>query len=229
MVTGRVAPSVLALVLVASGARVHAQTSRTDPVDIQTRVGMSLNFSLPKKFESALEYELRMVDNASAYRGSYLTGELGYAFGKHLSGLTTYRIARVGDVVTHRTGIGAQLEQMRGERITISFRPLLQYQKERVDDDGQTIDATTFLRTRLRAKFQQRKHVALYGSVEPYFTFHGDFPVDNWRNTLGVQYQFTKHRKIDVHYIYRPDYAKIYNRTYHTFGVEFVQDLKFRQ
>ena len=54
------------------------------------------------------------------------------------------------------------------------------------------------------------------------------YPVDNWRNTVGVQWEFLKKRKIDVYYIYRPDYAKeFYNRTYHIFGAELSADVKF--
>ena len=216
----------LTILLLACGTRLHAQTSRSDPVDVQSRFGMDVNINLPKKFESTLGYELRMVNNASTYRGSYWSGELGYNLRKRLSVFSSYRFAQVTDAVSHRFAVGAQVEQKRGKRMTFSFRPMLQYQKQLVDDDGQTIKETTYLRTRFRAKFQERKHLAFYGSVEPAFTFHSEFPIDNWRNTAGLQYEFTKNRKIDLHYSYRADYAKTYNRTFHVLGVGFILDMK---
>ncbi len=60
----------------------------------------------------------------------------------------------------------------------------------------------------------------MYASVEPYFTFEtGEYPIDNIRNTLGLKYEYAKNKKVEVYYIYRPDFAKSYNRTFHVIGV----------
>jgi hypothetical protein len=164
-----------------------------------------------------------MIGNSSVYYGSYFSGELGHPVGKHLTVFTNYRLAKVTDAVSHRYGVGAEMETKRG-RFTLSFRPMFQYQRKFLGDAEQ--GSREVLRTRVRAKVPATKHVTFYGSVEPYFAFTGVYPVDNWRNTAGVQWEFMKHGKIDLHYIYRPDYAKIYNRTYHIFGAEFSMDLK---
>ena len=227
MMHRRTTLTVALAILGAATLPLRAQASQDDPTDLQTRFGMSVSVALPKRLESTMEYELRMVNNATAYRGSYVTGELAYALRKRLSVFTSYRFARITDASAHRYAVGAQAEQKFRKKTTFSFRPMLQYQKQLLDDDGQRIDETTFLRTRLRGKRDMRKHFALYASVEPFFTFRGDFPIDNWRNTAGFQYEFAKRRKVDVHYIYRPDYSKVYNRTFHVIGAELALDVKW--
>jgi hypothetical protein len=216
--------AVLVLVLTSGGALV-AQTSRSDPVDVQGRLGTQLTLNLPNKWEAALGYELRMIGNASLYQGSYLDGEVRRAVGKHLTLLTNYRYGALTDATSHRYGVGAEVER-KMEHGSLSFRPMFQYQRKIVDDDEQ--GSREVLRTRLRGKVPFGKRVTLHGSVEPYFAFTGIYPVDNWRNTVGLQWEFMKKRKLDVYYIYRPDYAKaLYNRTYHIFGAEVSTDVKF--
>jgi hypothetical protein len=63
----------------------QSQTSRSGPVDLHARYALGVNVNLPDGWEAAFEYEMRMVDNASAYRGSYLTSELGYELTDWLS------------------------------------------------------------------------------------------------------------------------------------------------
>ncbi|MSR06499.1 MAG: DUF2490 domain-containing protein [Gemmatimonadetes bacterium] len=216
-----------ALVLaLANGAGLRAQTSREDPVDVQSRFAAQVNLNLPSKWDASVGYEGRMIGNSSVYHGSYVSGELGHPLRKHLAVFANYRLARVAEEVSHRFGVGAELETKRG-RLTISFRPMFQYQREFEDDDAEQ-GSRGVLRTRVRAKIPATKHVTVYGSVEPYFAFTGVFPVDNWRNSVGLQWDFMKHGKVDLHYIYRPDYAKFYNRTYHIVGVGFSMDVKLQ-
>ncbi len=203
-----------------------AQTSRTDPVDVQTRYGAGVNFDLPKKWEAALKYRLRLVDNSSAYRGSYLTAEAGHSPNKHFTFFSGYRLAVVDDGVYHRYGVGAQASTRLGAT-TLSLRPTLQYQLKHFSaDDEQSSAEDVLLRTKLAAKFGVSQALDLYGSVEPYFTFSGAYPIDNWRNTVGIKYEYAKGKKLDLFYIYRPDYAKSYNRTFHIIGIDLDLDLK---
>jgi len=211
------------LLVLASGTGLRAQTSRADPVDLQSRLGAQVNVNLPRKWESSIGYEARMVDNSSAYRGSYFSTELSHPLGKRLKGFGNYRLARVTDAVSHRFGVGVELEAKKGP-FTFSFRPTFQYQRTFLDDAEQ--GSREVLRARMRAKFPATRQVTLYASVEPYFAFAGVYPIDNWRNTAGVQWEFRKKTQVDLHYIYRPDYAKIYNRTYHIVGLAFSTDLK---
>jgi hypothetical protein len=207
-----------------------AQTSRLDPVDVHGRYGVTVNLDLPRKWEAALEYELRMVGNARTYRGSYITAEAGYPLSKRLSLLGNYRLATVTEGLFHRVAGGAQLEQKIAD-MSLSFRSLVQYQRQQFQEDEERSDEDllheeVFVRTRVRAKLSAWRRTSLYASVEPYWAFHRDFPIDNWRNTVGLQLPVGKTRKLDLHYIYRPDYARIYNRTFHIIGVEVIMDVK---
>jgi hypothetical protein len=216
---------VAALVLVLFSSRLAAQPTRSDPVDVQSRVGIQLKMNLPKKWEGSLGYEARMVSDASEYHGSYFDGELGRTLGKHLMLFTNYRFASVADAHSHRFGFGAEAER-KTAHFTVSFRPMFQYQHSLFDDAEQ--GSSDALRTRLRVKKPFGERLTLYGSSEPYFAFTGIYPVDNWRNTVGMQWAFMKKRKMDVYYIYRPDYSKpTYNRTYHIVGAELSAEVSY--
>jgi hypothetical protein len=212
------------LLIVVSGG-LSAQPTRSDPVDVQGRIGMQLKVNLPRKWEGSLGYEARMISDASDYHGSYFDGELGRALGKHLTLFGNYRFAAVTDAQSHRFGFGAEAER-KTTHFTVSFRPMFQYQRSLLDDAEQ--GSSDALRTRLRVKTPVGDRLTFYGSSEPYFAFTGIYPVDNWRNTVGMQWEFMKKRKIDMYYIYRPDYAKeFYNRTYHIIGAEFSAEITY--
>jgi hypothetical protein len=214
------------LLLLASRDGLFAQTSRFDPVDLQARMGMQLKLNLPRKWDASFGYELRMTGNASAYHGSYIDGELGRALGKSLSLFTNYRFGSLTDDQTHRLGVGGEMDKQMSH-FWLLFRPMFQYQRSGLDDAEQ--GSSRALRTRLKAKVPAGKRVTFYGSVEPFFAFTGIYPIDNWRNTIGAQWEFTKRHTLDAYYVYRPDYAKeLYNRTYHILGLNISRELKFR-
>lgn len=214
-----------ALLLILASGGLSAQPTRSDPVDVQSRIGMQLKIKLPDRWEGSLGYEARMVSDASEYHGSYFDSELGRALGKHLTVFGNYRFASVTDAYSHRFGVGAEAER-KTTHFSVSFRPMFQYQKSLLDDAEQ--GSTDALRTRLRVKTPVGKRLTFYGSSEPYFAFTGIYPVDNWRNTVGMQWEFMKARKMDVYYIYRPDYSKpTYNRTYHIIGAEFSTEVTY--
>lgn len=217
----------LAALLASAGAG-RAQTSREDPTDFQTWYSAAVNVDLPDGWEASARYRLRMQDNASAYAGSYLTGELGYRPLKGLTLLGDYRLALVEGGTYHRVGVGVDASRRVGGGTTLSFRPMVQYQRQRFADDDEGGDEDLLLRTRLRVRHRISKPLDVYASTEPYFTFErGEHPVDNWRNTVGLQYEFARDRKVDLFYIYRPDYARDYNRSFHVVGVNLEFDVKW--
>lgn len=219
---GRTA-SVLLLSILASGPALRAQATQDDPTDVQSRFGVQVKLDLPEKWEASVAYQGRLVGNSSVYRGSYFSGELGRPLGKRLSVFTNYRLATLTGGVAHRFGVGAELEAERGD-VTLSFRSLLQHQRKVAEDTEQ--GTRLVLRTRVEAKVKATRRLAFYGSVEPYFAFSGVYPIDNWRDTAGLEWELLKDLTIDLFYIYRPDYSKIYNRTYHIVGGEISLDLK---
>ena len=206
-----------AALLLPAATTAHAQTSRADPTDVQGWYQLGVDLDLPKKWEASAEYRLRTVDGASQYRGSYVTGEIGRALGKHLSLFANYRYADVEEEVTHRVGLGAELQRRLGGT-TLSFRPQVQHRFQGGDDEQGT-DARTLVRTRVKLQQRLTSRLAVYASTEPYLDFAAAYPLDNWRNTVGTKWEYARGKTVDLFYIYRPDYAKSYNRTFHVLGV----------
>jgi hypothetical protein len=214
-----------------AAAPASAQTSRGDPTDFQSWLGAGVQLDLPNRWETSLEYRARLVDNASAYRGSYVTGTVGYGPRKRLAVFTSYRLAAVDDGTYHRYAVGAeQKAKLRGA--TLAFRPMVQYQRQNFEGNDETSsDTDAFVRTRFEVERGVTRSLDLYASTEPYFKLGeaGGYPVDNWRNTLGAKYEYARGRTLDLFYIYRPDYAKSYNRAFHVVGMDLDLDVKVRR
>lgn len=206
----------------------RAQTSRQDPVDLQARYGFVLNGDFPRRWTGAFQYELRMVNNASEVRGSYFTLEAGRRpwAGRSLELAGHYRLAMVKAGTYHRLGFGLEGGRKVGT-LSLSLRTLLQRQWQLRDDDDEGAGAETFLRLRLRGKGPLGERWAASVAVEPYFTFSkGEYPIDNWRNVLTLHYTFSQGKRLDLFYMYRPDYARSYNRTFHTLGIQAEIDFR---
>ena len=203
-----------------------AQTSRSDPTDVQSRVGTQVTLDLPDKWLASFQYQARMVDDLSRYRGSYLYADVERGLGDHLAASADYRLALVDRGTYHRIGVGVEASGKIG-RAKWSFRPRLQFQRQHFDgDDDFGSDDDVYLRTRAALKYTLSERWAVTGSVEPYFKFGADYPVDNWKNTLTLEYELTKGVKLDGFYAFRPDYGKSYNRTYHIVGTELEITVK---
>lgn len=208
------------------GRPAAAQTSPTDPTDRQAWVATKVTLDLPEKWEASLQYRARYVDDATTWKGAYLTTELTKGLSKAWSVGMSHRMAVVDGGTFHRVAAGASWERKVGAT-RLSMRGLVQHQFENfaANDEGGG-SGSTFVRTRLQLRRSLSPRLAIYGSTEPYFTFTGDYPIDNWRNTLGTRLAIGGGRTLDLYYIYRPDYAKAYNRVFHIVGVDLDLDLK---
>lgn len=193
--------------------------AEADTVDTQSRAGLSLDVNLPSRWRAELEYENRRFEDLATFRGHYFTVQTGFRPARGLEVLANYRLADGTDWTSHRFGLGLEYEHEKGG-FTLGLRPIFQYRTKAVDDDDTGGDGDTFLRTRLQVQYALARRLDVYASVEPYFAFGADYPVDNWKDTFGLKLDITKHAKIDLYYIYRPDYGKSYNRQFHVIGFE---------
>ncbi len=207
--------AIASLAAVDSPVRLAAQTSRADPTDLQAWYSIGLDVDLPKKLSTSFDFRLRTEDNASAYRGSYLGGELAYSPLKRVSLLANYRYASVDGERSNRVGLGAEAGT-KFVGLSWSLRGLVQHRLQGADEEE---NGKTLYRTRLRAKRALSDNLDLYASSEPYFARGEAYPIDNWRNTVGLKLGYGGGRTADLFYIYRPDYAKKYNRTFHVVGM----------
>jgi hypothetical protein len=195
-----------------------AQTSRADPNDIEGWAGVGLNLNLPKKWGADLSYQTRRQGNISTLKGNYWSPEIGRSLTKGIRTFFNYRYANTVNGNSSRLGWGLQFSAKKS-KWSFDFRPQVQY-TIRFADDGDIGNNTTW---------KINKKTDLYFSSEPYFTFEkGEYPIDNIRNTIGMKYEWIKNSKVDLFYIYRPDFAKSYNRTFHVIGLMFDLDLKIK-
>jgi hypothetical protein len=82
---------------------------------------------------------------------------------------------------------------------------------------------------RLQGKYPVTKKLDAYVSWEPIMKFGGIYFIDNIRNTIGFKYKVLPDLKLDLYYIYRPDYAKSYNRLFHVIGFSADYSLKIKK
>lgn len=201
-----------------------AQTSRADPSDLQGWYTLDLEVRLPRDFTADLKYRLRTENDGSHYRGSYFYAELERELGA-LTVLSVYRLGLAHGSTMHRLAAGLEGAVEWGD-LELSLRPIVQVQRELDPDDADGGESTTLLRTRLRAKYDVTRALTVYGCIEPFVGLDQGWPLDNIRNTIGLSYAYAKRRKVGVFYIYRPDYAKSYDRLYHVVGVELELNVR---
>jgi hypothetical protein len=204
------------------------QTSKTDPVDVQGWTIISLGLDLPKKWEVGLTGQWRTENNATITKGIYLTPEVSYGINKRVNLFTNFRYADLMNAHSTRLGIGMEYStKISGWQIGI--RPQFQYTLSYADDGDGSAESKSILRTRLSVRHRITKKLDGYLQFEPYFTFSPDaYFIDNIRNTAGLRYEYKKNRRISVFYIYRPDYAKSYNRLFHVAGLRWDLDFKVK-
>jgi Protein of unknown function (DUF2490) len=197
---------------------VFAQTSSSDPVDVQGWYGLGVKFNLPKKWTLDVDYQTRWINNLSLYNGSYISVTGRKKIGKIVELAGEYRLALVKKGVYHRFSIGAEASK-KFDKLEFGFRLLVQNQLQDFVDPGKTNDTDAYWRARLGLKYDINKVLEVYASTEPVMKFSGNYFVDNWRNTAGFKIKILPHTKLDLFYIYRPDFAKSsYNRYFNIVG-----------
>jgi hypothetical protein len=205
----------------------HGAT-KADPKDVQGWYGASINTNLPRKWSANLSYQTRFIDNLSYYNGSYITLGGAKKLNKHLEFMGDYRLALVRAGVYNRFTIGAELSN-KFKHLNLAFRFQLQNQLQEFDDVTKPTDKSGYWRARFQGKYAINKKWEAYASVEPIMKFGGTYFVDNIRNTIGCKYKIRKDLKLDVFYIYRPDYSKSYNRLYQIIGLNADYSFKIKK
>lgn len=206
--------------LLASSNFAFSQTSINDPKDAEGWYSATIKFDMPKKWQPFFQYEARFYDNLRTYYGSYLSFGTSKNISKKSEVLAEYRMSLFRDATYHRFSIGAQTEKKLFKKCDANFRLLLQNRVEDYYEAGEASQQSFWWRARAGVKYKITKDLDAYASLEPIMEFGGEEPVNNWRNTIGLKYKIYKNTKLDVFYIYNPDYGKkTYNRTFNILGV----------
>jgi len=205
-----------------------AQTSKTDPNDVEGWAGIGLNLKLPGKWDVGMDYQLRTDSNVSRYKGSYFTPEINYKLSKKVKAIANFRYASTNNGNSSRVGMGIDYAE-KFKKWKLEFRPQLQYTIKYANDGDVSNQSKWILRTKLGLEYALSKKLEAYTSVEPFFTFDKtEYFIDNIRNTIGLKYAYKKNNTLGFFYIYRPDYAKSYNRNFHIAGIKLDLNWKIK-
>lgn len=216
--------------LISSFQQAFSQATKADPKDAEGWYSASLKLDLPRKWESNLTYEFRYYNNLKTYYGSYISLSGTKAVSKIVKMSGEYRIAFLNKGLTHRYTLGIEGAWKIKKKLELSGRFQLQNRIQDSYDPLEMNDKTLFWRVKAQAKYPLNKKLDVYASVEPIMEFAGDNFVDNWRNIIGIKYKIYKRTKLDLSYLYRPDYGKkTYNRYYNILNLNVTYNLKIKE
>lgn len=202
-----------------------AQTSKSDPTDVQGWYGAKLNAELSKNWKIDLEAQVRFYNNLKTYNGAFFSLGGERRINDYFSLIGEYRLALVQKGVYNRLSAGGSFTY-EWEKPEFEFRLLVQNQLQDFDEVGRLSQREFYARTRFRLKYPVSEHIDIYLATEPIFKYKGRQLIDNVRNLAGVRFPIAGGLKGLLYYIYRPDFAKSYTRTFHTFGAEIIYTLK---
>lgn len=196
-----------------------AQTSASDPVDVQGWYGVGVGVDLKNKWSVGLDYQARFQNNLASYKGSYISFSGSKGISKRVDLLGEYRLGLVSGATYHRFSAGGEYQpKLKG--IDLGLRVLVLNNIQDFLDVTEATQKTGFWRARLKVGKKFTKKWEGYLATEPVMEFGGNSFIDNWRNTIGFKRKVSSNAKLDVFYMYRPDYSKAsYNRLFHVIGL----------
>lgn len=131
------------------------------------------------------------------------------------------------DGITYRYTLEAEATAKLNKKIGVNGRLLFQNRVQDEYDPSIATSTSLFWRVRGLLKLEATNKVDLYASVEPVMEIGGYHFVDNWRDIVGIKFKMNKKTKLDLWYMYRPDYGKsTYNRLFHVLGLNLTYRFK---
>jgi hypothetical protein len=196
-----------------------SQTSAADPVDVQGWYGVGLGIDLKNKWAVGLDYQARFQNNLASYKGSYISFSGSKGVSKRIDVLGEYRLGLVTGATLHRYSVGGEY-QPKLKAVDLGLRVLVLNNIQDFEDPATASKKTGFWRARLKLGKKFNKKWEGYLATEPVMQIGGNSFIDNWRNTIGFKNKIASNAKLDVFYMYRPDYSKAsYNRLFHVIGL----------
>jgi hypothetical protein len=206
-----------------------SQTSKSDPNDSQGWFGTKFKMDLPNGWGVETDYQARFINDIKTYNTSNLSVGGSKEIYKNYTLLADYRAAFTQKGLYHRVRIGAEANK-KFSKFDLGFRVLIQNQLQDFNEIGKEDQSNGYWRTRFEVGYKMYDFISIYGSTEPIMKFNGVRLVDNWRNTLGIKLNIANRTKLNLFYIYRPDYAKAtYDRLFQVVGVNLDYTLKLKK
>lgn len=207
----------------------NAQTSKKNPDDRQLWLGGKLKLDLPKGWATSAEYQTRYINDVTTYNGSYVSigGEKKLA--KFFTAEAGIRLALLEKGNYLRYSIGGEFNKKAAD-FEFKLRLLAQNQSQDFIEPDKAGESVFSWRVRFLTDLELSDDLNLFISTEPVMKTGGNHFVDNWRNTIGLKFKITKRTRLDLYYIYRPDYGKAtYNRLFEIYGFELNHSIKFKK
>ncbi len=222
----RVKALVVTFILLTNLYFVQAQTK--DLNDIQTWYGASLKIDLPHKWAVSTQYRLRIIDDASYYKGSYIFGQIDKRLNQTFELTSNYRLALVDKGVFHRYALGVDVRK-EWRKWSINFRPMVQYQTQTFEGNDEGTDTDAYLRPRLTGKYKVNRRWETYLYVEPFLNLYNHEKISWWQNSIGFKYAVNKRFKVNGYYLWQPDFShKKYTYYNHIIGIDLEFTIKPR-
>jgi hypothetical protein len=209
----------------------HHETKAQNNDDFRTRTGIELSKDLRNGFQLGLQYQVRTFNNASNFQGSYFTISPSYKINSSWSTQLDIRYAtsRLWDRFRFAYYINAQHKV---NKFKYSFRLgyLHEIYLQEFSDINQYMPTNNF-RARLRAEHKILKKTKLLAGVEPVISLNNQLlSLRQFRNTLGLNWEFTKNNELSVEYMWQPFFQQSYQSSNHSIIVNYTINIpKFKK
>lgn len=195
--------------------------------DLQLWTGIEINKDLPKRFSAGVQYQLRLDNDATQLKGSYISANLGYAIvKKYLSVELEYRYVTSPDKDRHRFGIDL-IGKYTWKKITFANR--LSYQREHEYFNSRYEsghEPTNYIRNRFKFQYDLPKRFKVYSSIEPFIRISNKFRnIDRVRVVAGATWDFVKNHRFDLFYLYQTDINVTRPQIGHGLGLMYGWDI----
>lgn len=204
---------------------------KTYEQESQLWTGIALNKDLKKNWQLGVQYQVRLDENISRFKGSYFFVNPSYRINKYLSTELEYRYVTSYEQDLHRLGIGLT-GRYKKKKWVFTNRLIFQKEYEYFNDSYQDgHKPTSYLRNRFRVNYTISKRLAINISSEPFFklSYKGN-KMDRIRNMISVEYDFSKRHKIQLGYIFQPEINQSSPKMTHIPVVMYQYDIpKFKK
>lgn len=199
--------------------------------DFRTRTGIEINKDLRKGFHLGIQYQIRTINNASQFQGSYFTFSPSYKINNTWSTQLDLRYAT--SPLWDRFRLAYYINaQHKVHKMKYSYRLgyLHEFYLQEMPEINQYMPTNNF-RIRARAEHKIFKNTKAQIGVEPVIALNNQrFSLRQFRNTIGINWEFAKNNELSVDYMWQPFFQQSYQYSNHSIVINYTINLpKFKK
>lgn len=191
--------------------------------DFRTRTGIEITKDLRKGFQLGLQYQVRSVNNASQFQGSYFTLSTGYKINNIFSTQLDVRYATspIWDRFRFAYYLNAQYK-LNKFKYSCRVGYLHEVYKQEFNEIGQFLPTYNF-RLRARAERKVFKKTKAQIGVEPVIALNNSkLNFRQIRNIMGLQWEFAKNNELSIEYMWQPFFMQSYLYSNHSIVLNYT-------